>query len=488
MRTSFRGLLATVVAAGLAFAAPAHATQYFGFNDNSVGMRQVTPAVSAQLASDAGATSSRAVLSWRDVETTPGNVNFAVWDGIYSADIAKGIRPIAVLMNAPRWALPAGVTCAPDEDCHYAPDPSYDYAWRAIVTKIAHRYPQLAALEIWNEPNIKISWQGRIDPARYADLVKQASTAAHAVNPSLPVLASAGATYAGSDPSVGMAYLPFVRGMYQAGIKGYADGLSVHAYPRDIDYWRFYELLTEIRDVRDNAGDSQTKLWVTETGASTSDPVNPWFTFDDNSQAVLMTTLIQKLRGMPDVAGAFVHTLISPTVFPAGSSERGFGFVGPQPDLTPKPAYCAIAALNGTAYVCPSTVDTNFTTAGIQVFRWRAQDTLQSAVDAARLYRLRTGSYSGLTSSVLHAAVPSISATPASGKDTPGATADPSRILVSVWKTSAGVQNLLLCNTSQADRSYCVKTSIGAGWTYGHFDGSIGSAAVAIVNGNTLVW
>jgi hypothetical protein len=84
--------------------------------------------------------------------------------------------------------------------------------------------------------------------------------------------------------------------------------------------------------------------------------------------------------------------------------------------------------------------------------------------------------------------VPSISATAATVALTPGASADPSRVVVSVWRNAEGQQNLLLCNASQAERSYCIRTTIGVRWTYGKGDGSILKAATAILNGYTQVW
>jgi polysaccharide biosynthesis protein PslG len=487
MRPCLRGVL-TVAVAALAIASPAAAANApFGFNDHSVGQGQATPALSAQLAKSAGATLSRTSFSWRDAEPSPGKLALSFYDQIYNADLAQGIRPIFTIMNAPRWALPSGVTCAAGEDCRYPPAPEHDGAWRAIIATIANRYPNLAALEIWNEPNVTHYWNGTMDPVRYTDLVKQAYASAKAVNPTLPVIAG-GLANLMTDTSVGKAYRPFLRAMYGAGIKGSMDGLSIHPYPSDIDPWMTYRMLGDVRDLRDNAGDTQTKLWITEIGASTNDTTNPDFDFDFNSQAVTLVRLQARLRAMPDVAATLVHTLINDTSAPAGSTARGYGVIGPEPTLIPKPAYCALANANQTGYVCPAGVVNELLTPGIQVLRWRAQELLQTAADAARAYRARNGSYTGLTRTALHALAPEISETAPNQKLMPGATADPSRVSVSVWKALTGQQFLMLCNTSQADRSYCIKTAPTATWVYGSTTDTINATADAIVHGRTFSW
>jgi hypothetical protein len=484
MRPCRRGLLLAALSA-LAFAAPAGAAPApFGFNDNSVLQGQVTPLVSANLAKAAGATMSRVAFSWRDVETSPGVLALSTYDKIYAADLATGIRPIFAIMLAPRWALPAGVTCGAREDCRYPPAPEHDDAWRAIVATVATRYPQLAAIEVWNEPNLAEYWDSPIDPVRYTDLVKQAYASAHAVNPAMPVLAGSLSNIT-TDNELSKPYRPFLKAMYQAGVKGSMDGLSIHPYPSDVDLWMTYRMLGDVRDVRDNAGDSATKLWITEIGASTNTTL---FDFDPTSQATTLVLLQAKLRAMPDVAATLVHTLINDTTAPADSTSRSYGVIGPEPTLVPKPAYCALATANQTGYVCPAGVVTQLLTPGIQVLRWRAQDLLQAAADAARAYRALNGAYTGLTSTALHALAPAISATAPNQTLLPGATADPSRITVVVWRAVNGQQMLLLCNSSQADLSYCIKTSPGTNWAYGSGTGNINATADATVKNHTQSW
>ena len=487
MRPCSRGLLAAAVAvAALVFAAPAGAAPLFGFNDNSVVMGQVDAATSAQLAKNAGATSSRVLVNWSIVERQRGVIQLATFDKIYNEYLAQGIRPIFTLAFAPKWTWAAGTSCPVNTECRYPPSVANDGAWRSIVTTLVTRYPQLAALEIWNEPNLSKFWQGGVDPARYTSLLTQAASAVEAAGSQIPVLGGALAPVVDASLGVGMPYRNFLKWMYYYGAKGSMDGIAVHPYPADIDFWLFYKVLTETREIRDDARDSATKLWVTEFGATTTDASNTSFAFDPSSQAVMLTTLLAKLRAMPDVDGIFAHTLISPVIVGPTSPERGYGVV--DPTLVPKPAYCALAQANATGYTCPAEVDMQLLTPGIQVLRWRAQDLLQAAVDAARAYRARTGAYAGLTSPELHAIDPSISDLYGVISMAPGAAADPSRIRVWVWKGATGQENLMMCNTSRADRSYCVKTVPGQAWTYGKAEGTIGTASLDITNYRTSWW
>jgi hypothetical protein len=477
-------LVAVVLCLAVAPAASAATTpQSFGFNDNAASWGVIPAAADAALASRAGATVHRLVFDWRWAQRTPTDWRLGTYDTIYSADLAAGIRPIFILFAAPQWTWASGTPCVQaTQDCRYPPGPTHLDAWRNVVQVLVRRYPKLAGLEIWNEPNLTIFWQSGPDPAYYTTLVKEAHGAVRAVHSNVPVIGGSLSNYPGPDGSTGMSSASFLAAMYAAGMKGQMDGLSVHPYPSDIDEWRFYKTLTEVREIRDANGDA-TPLWITELGITTSGSGPPQ-TLSENDQAVLFTRLLARLRAMPDVRTVVVHTLLEPTQFGWNSPERGYGVL--RPDLTPKPAYCALAAANGTGYVCPADVAPAVPDP-TQVARWQAQDLLQEAADAARAYRRQHGAYAGLDSPALHAIDPALSDQPAVGDLAPGGQADPSRIGVWVWTTSLG-ETLLLCNTSRADRSYCIETIYRKSWTYAHADGSVYAAAGALNYGYSQTW
>ena len=473
-------------AAGKATTAPvttAPAGPLFGFNDNGVSFGQLTAPVSAQLASQAGAGVSRITFDWRWAEPTQGVWHLATYDAIYAADLAQGIRPIFILQFAPQWAWASGTACVQaTQDCRYPPSADHLDAWRTVVTKLVQRYPEMAALEVWNEPNLGAFWQGGINPTHYTTLLGEAHTAVQAAASSVPVLGGALSNYQDANSSTLMNARSFLKAMYAAGAKGKMDGLSLHPYPDDIDLWRFFKTLTEVRSIRDD-NDDTVPLWVSEIGVTTVGAGSN-YTFNENDQALMLKKLQQELSGMKDIEAMLFHTLVDPSIFPATNSERGFGTL--HVDLSPKPAFCMFAAVNKTSYACSSGV-APLTELPAQKLRWAAQDLVQAAADAARTWYRSHGTYVGLTPAGLHAINPALSATGADGALAPGPSADPSRVGVWVWGT-AGAENLLLCNTSQAERSYCIETQHGNPWVYGKADGTVNAAAGATSKGSIWWW
>src|SRR3954453_1736986 len=209
---------------------------YFGFNDNSVGLGQLTAAGSASLASQAGATVSRAVFDWRWAEGSPGVWGLSKYDYIYGQALQRGIKPIFVLGFAPKWAWADPNYCATvTQPCRYPPGPTHLDAWRNVVTNLVTRYPKMAAREVRTEPNLDAFWKGGIDPAYYTRLLGEAHDAARAASSSMPILGGALAGYVDADTATLMNERNFLKGMYAAGAKGKMDGIAFHPYPGDVD-------------------------------------------------------------------------------------------------------------------------------------------------------------------------------------------------------------------------------------------------------------
>jgi hypothetical protein len=137
--------------------------------------------------------------------TNPGDpaYNWSAIDPVIRDAAARGLKVLIITAGAPPWAegadKPAG---APDNA--WKPNPT-DFA--NFVTALAHRYPGLYALEVWNEQNgstsISPAFQGKADVSApiYRNLLNAAYDAAKAVNPGLLVLA--GATDPYGDPPGG---------------------------------------------------------------------------------------------------------------------------------------------------------------------------------------------------------------------------------------------------------------------------------------------
>lgn len=99
-----------------------------------------------------------------------------------------------------------------------------------FLGKIALLEPD--AIQVWNEQNLDREWpEGRIDPAAYVEMLRQAYTAIKAANPDVKVITGAPAP-TGAEGAFGPAKVwnddRYYAGMASAGAAQYADCLGVH--------------------------------------------------------------------------------------------------------------------------------------------------------------------------------------------------------------------------------------------------------------------
>ena len=92
---------------------------------------------------------------------------------------------------------------------------------------------------------------------------------------------------------------------------------------------------------------------MTEVGLTTTGP----FGVSERDQAIALVRQYRALEAMDDVEVATFHTLIEPKGYPGSprvddprDAEVGYGVV--RKDLTPKPAYCALARERGRPRAC----------------------------------------------------------------------------------------------------------------------------------------
>jgi hypothetical protein len=312
----------------------------FGFNDNAVRAGQLSAPADADLAAREGANLTRVTFDWRYAEPSPGRYDVAAYDAIYSASLARGIHPLWIVMFAPRWAWAPGTSCS--GDCRYPPGDAQMAAWSRMVAFLAKRYPHSAGIEVWNEPNLQQFWQGGVDPARYTKLLVAAHAAVKAVAPDMPVVGPAVSN--NPDTSNGnMSMSDFLNAVYGDGGGPAMDAVSFHAYPWSLNLGSgtvWARTLSQVRSIRAAHGDGDKPLWITETGLSTmgSDP----YRFSPSDQAGGLVAQYLALATAPDVQALAMHTLVDPTG-PNGQAVSGYGVVNA--DLSPKPAFCALARL-----------------------------------------------------------------------------------------------------------------------------------------------
>lgn len=312
----------------------------------------IKAATEAAAAAGTGANAHRFPLSWWLVEPEqPGKIlpsYVESFDEMYrEVTEVHGMRPLILLFIAPPWARPAsGKGCAGYAGCFYPPGRLSD--WSRFLKWAVNRYPD-ADFEIWNEPNLKSFWAPEPDPAAWAKLLVESYRTIKSLNPDAKVIAGGINGNLCDDCGLGMSAATFIRRAYAAvpDLGDSMDALSFHPYPeqfkgavqglgRNSNYalqWaRFNRAL---RDV----GDADQRIWVTETGVTTTGPGG----LSGAEQATELQRLYAKTLTMPRVDAVFLYTLVyGPPGIPGSDPLPGYGVMtNDDGKLNPRAAYCA---------------------------------------------------------------------------------------------------------------------------------------------------
>jgi len=157
---------------------------------------------------------------------------------------------------------------------------SWQAFFQALASRIAQRRdacatPYRVALEIWNEPNLDFQWTGQpLDPARYTEMVKRAYRGVKAGDRTIPVVAGSLAPTGGWDDGSAMNDVDFLEAMYENGLSGHFDVISIHNYgfggePEDKEWGSSivnFRRAEDIHAVMEAHGDGDRPVWSTEFG------------------------------------------------------------------------------------------------------------------------------------------------------------------------------------------------------------------------------
>jgi hypothetical protein len=297
----------------------------------------------AYLINDLGFDWAKSFVNWATVEPEAGEFNWVDPDNIVKAFGDQQVKFLMRVHGTPTWARP------PDSPLSYPPYDMADFA--NFLTALATRYKgQVAAYEIWNEPNLDYEW-GYLppDPVAYTNMLKTAYTAIKKVDPNALVISGGLATTGRGSPT---AYgdLAFLQGMYEAGARGYFDALGSHPYayghapddshPEGLSFDR----VEEQHRVMVANGDGQTPIWITEAGWVLQ---TDWdlgehqdIGVTEEQQAQYLARAYAKVQQeWPFVEALFLFNLDFSTVpwYPAPEPMRWYSILNP--DRTPRPAY-----------------------------------------------------------------------------------------------------------------------------------------------------
>jgi polysaccharide biosynthesis protein PslG len=281
-------------------------------------------------------------VQWAYVEDVQGRYDWTISDAVYAAMQQHSVQPIMLLHRAPEWARDPAATCpfGAEDVCAYPPAPAHDSEWKSFVQAAVARYPNVRAIEIWNEPNLGIYWAPAADPIRYSAVLKAAHDAVLAAGSSTPVLVGGlfPAINAGSGNGANISGNEFLNQVYATAGAGVFEGIGSHPYAGQAPYVeRMWTRLDALRAVRDQHGDGATPLWITEMGISTDAASGVPL----DQQGDELVQLYRSTEGH-DVRSFAIHRLHD-----VGSDGGQYGVL--YQDLTPKPAYCELGAAIGTA-------------------------------------------------------------------------------------------------------------------------------------------
>jgi len=315
-----------------------------GVNTHLAGSRETfDPAVLQRLA-DAGVRFIRNDLTWSAVEQTAGVYDFAAmgYDDLVASAEADGLTVLFVLDYGNTLYGPPQAVLSDAGRSAYA----------AFANAAAQRYGGRGhRWEIWNEPNLPQFWNGdgeRPDPVQYARLVDVTVPALRAADPHGAILV--GATFMGLPmviPAIGgVEGLDFLQRLFATDVLEQVDGITVHSYRAEPPE-TVADTVDRVRQLMLAAGRT-LPLWSGEWGYSTYDPAAP----ATGVNYIPAVTLEQQAAYAARMALTNYELGLAGTVWyddrdnrtpSPGNIEDHFGLM--QFDLTPKPAYEALATL-----------------------------------------------------------------------------------------------------------------------------------------------
>lgn len=285
----------------LALATPAlGAPEYMGTNTHSlrssVSAEDMVRELTELQSLDANAV--RVDLDWRTLEYKGRGEYEASYlariDSMLAEAATRGIKVIAILATTPPWA-------SEGKAWNDAPTNASDYG--AACKFLAARYGvELAAIEVWNEPEIKEDLIGTSDlPLTYTHMTQACFSGAREGNAEVPVITG----------SLSYADTTFLNQLYADGIAGSYDGISIHPYadqaaPENTSVTHSFKRGIETLHEDQLAHNDSTPEWVTEYG---------WYTgtasgaVSEQTQAEYIQRSWKVLGGLSYVKAATLYQL-----------------------------------------------------------------------------------------------------------------------------------------------------------------------------------
>jgi SH3-like domain-containing protein len=309
-------------------------------------------------------------IEWKVFEASPGQIGWSEMDRLVNEAAGNGVNLLFSVVNAPDWAREGGF------DRSVGGPPADPATFANFLGQMAGKYcgTSLKAIEVWNEQNLHYEWGNRtIDPAAYMNLLKPSFRAIKAACPSMTVVSGA-MTPTGAPAPWAMDDIAYLDGMYQNGLRDYADAIGAHPSgynvppsvgwqdacatiqrtgnsfngPCDAPHhsWSFRSTMEGYRNLMVKYGDANKRIWPTEFGWAAGGAFDSRYAYandnDFNEQAAWTVEAYQMMRNWGFVGPAFLWNL-NFRVVANGTEKAQWGIV--DPGWNPLPIYNALAAM-----------------------------------------------------------------------------------------------------------------------------------------------
>jgi len=220
-------------------------------------------------------------VEWHTIEHGPDDFEWWSLDQAVKACDRFGFKLLLSVAHAPDWTRASELESGPPAD--YA-------EFGRFMEQLATRYRgRVTAYELWNEPNLAREWQGdRLDPARFVALVAEGARGVRSADPDALIISGAPAVTGINDGVEAIDDRVFLRGMVEAGVVQWVDGIGAHPYgfanppdeswqdpessphvaPSHNDHPSFFfrDTLEDYHAILLAHSDEERQIWVTEFG------------------------------------------------------------------------------------------------------------------------------------------------------------------------------------------------------------------------------
>lgn len=312
-------------------------------------------------------------VSWKVHQPEPNRYDdflFNELDRLVDGANGNNIKVLLSVSKAPEWSRPTTELDGPPSDYAH---------FEQFMATLASRYQgQVAAYELWNEPNLQREWNGTpLSAADLVELIRRGAAGVRAADPNALIISAAPATTGINDGITAIDDRVYMRQMLEAGVAAVVDGIGVHPYgwanppdnsasnpgpaPSHNNHPSFFfsDTLHDYRALLEAHGAADKPLWVTEFGWGSfqgffddlSTPAAPpagaefMANVSEWQQALYIMRAYELAHGWDWVGPLFLWNLNFGETLGSDYSESGYSLL--RADGSRRPAYRALEFRNG---------------------------------------------------------------------------------------------------------------------------------------------